>query len=207
MLFDDEETQIMSRAAQPHLREPRRSELVSRRIFDDFLGARRLPGTRILELGPGQYDLARMVAAAGSTVISMDHDPAVIALGKKRGYEVILADFRSFDWGSLRGEFDGLMCRGSITPARFRDADLLGSFVDQICSALKPNGWGWLAPWNISLSQASPARAQSMLDAEDRAFGRNGFSGIDPPPEVAARYALGQCPRLFLRGIDLPRAQ
>ena len=180
--------------------------MVSRRIFDDFLGARKLAGSRVLELGPGQYDLARMVEAAGATMVSMDFDPAVIALGKKRGYNVILADFRSFDWSSLRGEFDGLLCRGSITPAWFHDAKSLGSFVDQICSALKPNGWGWLAPWNITLSQGSPARAQLMLDAEDRAFGRNGFSGIDPTPEVAARYALGQCPRLFLRGLDLPRS-
>ena len=147
-----------------------------------------------------------MVAAADATVVAMDHDPAVIALGKKRGYNVILADFRSFDWNSLRGEFDGLLSRNSIAPAWFRDAESLGSFVDQICSVLKPNGWGWIAPWNKPLSRASPDRAQMILDAEDQAFGRNGFAAINPSPKVAARYSIGLCPRLFLRGIDLSHA-
>ena len=205
MLFDDEEIEIMSKAAQSHLREPRRSEVISRRIFDDFLGARKLAGCRVLELGPGQYDLVRMVEAAGASVVSMDHDPAVIALGRKRGYEVILSDFRTFDWSSLRGKFDGLLCRGSITPVWFRDAESLGRFVDEICSVLKPNGWGWLAPWNLTLSVAPPARARLMLDAEDVAFARNGFNGIDPAEDVTASYALGRCPRLYLKGIELPR--
>ena len=205
MLFDDEEIQIMSKAIQPHLREPNRSELVSKRIFGDFLITRNLAGSKVLELGPGQYDLVRMVQAAGATVASMDYDPAVIALGKKRGYQVIHADFRQFGWGSLRGEFDGLLCRGSITPVWFRDAESLGKFVDEICSVLKPNGWGWLAPWNLTLSEAPPARARLMLDAEDQAFARNGFTGIDPEPEVVTRYSLGRCPQLYLKGIELPR--
>jgi SAM-dependent methyltransferase len=206
MLLDDEEIQIMAKAIQPHLREPKRSEMVSRRIFEDFLVERKLAGTKVLELGPGQYDLARMVEAAGATVVSMDHDPAVIALGEKRGYQVIRADFRRFDWSSLRGKFDGLTCRGSITPLWFRNVESLGRFVDEICSVLRRDGWGWLAPWNLRLSEAPPARARLMLEAEDGAFARNGFDAIDPTMEIAARYSLGRCPRLYLKGLALPGA-
>ncbi len=146
-----------------------------------------------------------MVEAAGASVVSMDHDPAVIALGRKRGYEVILADFRTFDWSSLRGKFDGLLCRGSITPVWFRDAELLGRFVDEICSVLKPNGWGWLAPWNLTLSVAPPARARLMLDAEDRPSLETGSTELTRQRTLAASYALGRCPRLYLKGIELPR--
>lgn len=203
MLFDDEEVQIMSAALQPHLREPHRSELISRRIFEDFLAARDLAGCRVLELGPGQYDLARMVEGAGATMVSMDHDPAVIALGRKRGYNVIQADFRTFDWSSLRGQFDGLLSRGSITPLWARDNGGIGSFVNVICSALKPSGWGWIAPWNNALADFAPDRAQTLLKDERQAFGRNGFRAIDPVPQAIMRYGLGRLPILFLKGLDI----
>ena len=203
MLFDSEEIQIMSKAVQPHLREPNRTELVSKNIFDDYFEPRELAGTRVLELGPGQYDFARMVAAAGATVVSMDHDPAVIALGQKRGYNVILADFRQFDWNSLKGEFDGLFCRGSITPLWFRDPDPFAGFVGELCSVLKSDGWGWMVPWNAALSTAAPDYAQRMLDAEHHAFERNGFKGFELSRPTGIRYGVVKYPILFLRGLDL----
>ena len=203
MLYDDEEVQIMSKAAQVHLREPSRSELISRHIFDNFFRARKFVGTKVLELGPGQYDFARMVEAAGATVVSMDHDPAVIALGQKRGYSVILSNFRSFDWGSLEGQFDGLFCRGAINAFWYRDPKSLGGFIDNICSVLKPDGWGWLAPWNhVIPSDATLARVKLMLDAQRQAFESHGFISFGSPSEIAARYAFREHPIIFLRNIE-----
>ena len=202
MLFDDEEIEIMSKAAQPHLRDPRRSELISKRIFDNFFDARKLTGSRVLELGPGQYDFARMIEAAGATVVSMDHDPAVIALGQKRGYNIIFSNFRRFDWSSVRGEFDGLFCRGAINAFWYRDPKSLGGFIDDICSVLKPSGWGWLAPFNhVIPSDATQAHIKMMLDAQRQAFERHGFSSFIFSSEIAALYAVGERQSVFLRNV------
>ena len=204
VLFDQEEIEIMSKAMQPHLRLANRSELVSKRIFDDFVGERELTGGRILELGPGQFDLVRLMASIGVEVVSIDHDPAVIALGKKRGYDVRQADFRTFEWSSLAGQFDMLVSRGSITPRWFKDPQPYGELIEGICSVLAPAGWGWMAPFHGSLDQDPSAYAEMMLSAERQAFEDNGFQGFDLPPKIAARYAVGLYPILYLKGIQLP---
>lgn len=199
MLFDDEEIQIMATARQPHLREPNRTENVSKAIYEDFLAQRNLMGSKVLELGPGQFDLVRMVTAAGASVVSIDHDPAVVALGKKRAYNVILADFRSFDWSSLRGEFDGLVCRGSISPIWFRDEEKFGAFADAVCSVLRPDGWGWILPWNSGLRNTDPERLQTVLRTEREVFVRNRFRAVAPTPQQISRYGTGLYPVLFVR--------
>ncbi|HEU0157079.1 MAG TPA: hypothetical protein VFQ82_13485 [Stellaceae bacterium] len=155
---------------------------------------------RILELGPGQFDLVRLLSAAGATVVSIDHDPAVVALGKKRGYNIIEADFRQFEWASFAGKFDGLVSRGSITPRWFGTPGPYGELIDGICSVLDPQGWGWITPFHTTLSQNPPAYAEMMLSAERQAFERNGFHGFDLPPAVARRYAIGLYPILYLKG-------
>ena len=99
MLFDEEEIEIMSEVGAPSLRASNPvTERISRRIFNDFFTNINLAGTRIIELGPGQYDFARIAETSGANITAMDFEPAVIALGRKRGYSVILADFRTFNW-------------------------------------------------------------------------------------------------------------
>ena len=203
MLLDDEEFQIMATAAQPHLRV-QQADTKERQIFDDFFAGRQLAGARVLELGPGQYDIARLVAAAGATIVTIDHDPAIVALGRKRGHEAILADFLTFDWNSLRAEFDGLFARSSTAPHWFSDTAPLEEFVDSICSVLKPDGWGWVLPWNRYIDTPS-AHVDLMLAGQREAFERNGFTTVDLRPLIAAR---GGDPsrdnyQLFVRGLNL----
>jgi SAM-dependent methyltransferase len=203
MLLDDEELQIMASAAQPHLRSSQ-GDYQARCAFDDFIAARPLAGARVLELGPGQHDFARFAAAAGATVVSIDHDPAVVALGRKRGHEAVLADVMTFDWNSMRGEFDGLFARSSTAPQWFRAPALLEAFVDSICSVLKPDGWGWVLPWNRYLN-TPPDHVEMMLAAQERAYQRNGFNLCDLRPLAAALF--GPNPdnyQLFIKGLDPP---
>jgi hypothetical protein len=201
MLLDDEEFRIMEGAAQHQLRL-QIDDAKFRSLFDNFFAGRQFAGTRVLELGPGQYDFSRLAAAAGATVFAIDHDPAVVALGRKRGHEAILADFLTFDWNSLRGEFDGLFARASIAPDRFSDPALLGELVDKICSVLKPGGWGWLAPWN-RFSNTTPAYVELLLAAQRSAFERHGFTTFELTPLMAGPedYLLDHW-ELFLRGLD-----
>jgi hypothetical protein len=201
MLLDSEEFEIIAAATQPYLRQ-QIPDHKARQIFDDSFARLPLAGTTILELGPGQCDFARLATAAGATVTVIDHDIAVVALGRKRGYKAIFADFLTFDWGSLRGRFDGLYARSSTGPHSFHDAVSLEEFLDAICSVLKPTGWGWLLPWN-RFGDATRNHIDGLLTVQNHAFERHGFMTFDLRPAVAA---LGVDPdidnhQLFLRGI------
>src|SRR5579872_7096870 len=143
MLLDDEERRIMATAGQTQLRE-QRSDRQEREIFGDFFAGRSFAGTKIVELGAGQCDFARLADGAGATVLVIDNDPAVITLARKRGYQAIQSDFQSFNWGAVQSEFDGLFARWSIAPHWFDDPAPLEQFVDAICSSIKPQGWGWV---------------------------------------------------------------
>ena len=113
-----------------------------------------------------------------------------------------MADFLTFDWASLRGEFDGLFARGSIASAQFRDPALLEDFLDRICSVLKPHAWGWLAPWNRVRGRV-PADIEPILAAQRRTLERNGFTTIELTPLVPGPEAnILDKWELFLRGLD-----
>ena len=204
MLFGNDEIEIMANAVQLTLREPTYSDVAYKRIFQDFFCTRDLRGSEILELGPGQYDFARLVEAAGAKVVGIDHDPAVVALGQKRGYEVIHENFRSFDWGSLAAQFDGLFCRGSINAFWFSEPETLAEFVNNICSVLKPEGWGWITPWNANPTTPTPGFIREILQAQRQSFERHGFRSYEPTPEIAGRYNISvkENTIVFLRNID-----
>ncbi|HEY1299350.1 MAG TPA: class I SAM-dependent methyltransferase [Stellaceae bacterium] len=201
MLLDDEEFAIMASAAQPQLRD-QQSDAKFRSLFEYFFAGRDFSGREVLELGPGQCDFSRFAAAAGASVTVMDHDPAVVALGRKRGYEAIIGDFLTFDWGTLRARFDGLFARNSISVQRFSDPASFEALIDGVCSVLKPSGWGWVVPWNRFRGTPS-AEIGRMLESQRKALERNGFRIVEltsliAGPEPGTRHQW----ELFLRDID-----
>jgi hypothetical protein len=133
--------------------------------------------------------------------VTIDHDPAVVALGHKRGHEAILADFLTLDWNSLRDEFDGLFVRHSIAAQRFDEPVSLAEFANRICSVLKPGGWGWVYPWNRFRDKAS-AHVEPMLAAQRQAFERKGFAAFELTPLFAQAGGIRDRRDLFLRDLD-----
>jgi glycosyltransferase involved in cell wall biosynthesis len=198
MLLDDEEMKIMAAAIEPQLRV-QESDSKEKEIFGDFFGGRALGGTRIIELGPGHCNFARLATAAGATVVVMDHDPAVIALARKRDHTATLAEFLTFDWHSLRGQFDGLFARLATAPRWFAEPITLERFVDGVCSLLKPNGWAWVLPDN-QYSDTPRSHVDEMLSAQEQAYRRNGFVAFDLRPLLDnERHNDDQ---VFLKGFD-----
>jgi hypothetical protein len=201
MFLDDEEIQIMSTAKQPLLRSPTYNGGYER-IFKDFFTGRNFAGTKVLELGPGQCDLLRMMQAAGATVVAMDNDPAIVALAKKRGYGAILGDCMNFDWKALRGTFDGLFAKAVFNPFWHKDPNAIEGFTDNVCSVLKPDGWGWVGPWCNPAPEKvdpTPEHAQLVLETQRQAFKRHGFNSFELDYTVYKE--------LFLRNIDPPVAK
>lgn len=200
MLLDDDELRIMASALQPQLRI-QVSDAPMVRTFQYFFSARRLVGERVLEIGPGHGDFSRLAAAAGAAMTIMDHDPAVVALAHRRGYEAILADCKSFDWNTMRGRFDGLFIRNSIAAQWFRDTASLEMLVDDICSALKPEGWGWARPWNRYGAATPRDQIETMFSVQRHAFVRNGFTAFEGAPLTEGPELCDHW-ELFLKNID-----
>jgi hypothetical protein len=76
---------------------------------------------------------------------------------------------------------------------------------------LKPNGWGWIAPWNgvPQKGDLSTERIAQILRIQAEALGDIGFTGFDLTEELSVRYGVhGETGNraLFIRGLPAPPA-
>tara|TARA_B100000674_G_C37695872_1_gene848213 strand:+ start:226 stop:807 length:582 start_codon:yes stop_codon:yes gene_type:complete len=162
------------------VQDPRRSREHFERIFDDFLEGCHLNGQLFLDLGPGQWDFGVLVAKRGGRVVGFDNDPAVLELGKYKGFDAINVDLKDHKYFPKELKFDGLFCKFSINAFWFCTSQLaMSDYVDELLKLAKPNGWVWIAPWNgvpanfISDSQLS-SNVQKILQWQIEAFESHG---------------------------------
>ena len=211
MLEDPQAQAIISRARQKNVAAAQRSGRDFDRIFADFFPGRRVPGgfsgQRAIDLGPGQFDFARIICACGGACDSIDDDPAVVELGRYLDLPVTRGDLRTFDFRGLAGRYDGLFSKFSLN-AYWLDGAGLAERIAAIDDMLRPDGWGWVAPWNGRPGTlADDALARGLLDAQARAFAGRGWRVIRLEPEQAAWYGLsGRVDNhvIFVRNLAVP---
>ena len=211
MLDDERAIAIISKARQKNVATPKRSTRDFDRIFQDFLGDVDFKGKVVMDLGPGQYDFARRVRQRQGQAINIDNDPAVLELGRYLGFDVLESDLQTFTGGSYRGRLDGLFCKFSINAFWFADTDLLEAHIQNLDGMLKPDGWGWIAPWNGPRPEhaAVPDAIHRFLDCQQNAFQGCGWSVHHLSEERAAYYGVnGKVANhaLFLKGLSFPSA-
>lgn len=208
MLKDRHEIQIMSRARQRNVADPKRSREHFDRIFADFFHDVSFQDARLLDLGPGQYDFAELADARGATTEGMDKDEAVIELGAYRGLPIRRGDLKRLRASDFAVPFDGLFCKFSINAFWFHDDEAHRAYVHELDLLLRPDGWGWIAPWNgVPKDGLDPGRVRDVLAVQADAFRGAGFVGIDLTEDLAKRYGVhGSTANraLFLRGIAVP---
>src|SRR5690554_3262772 len=151
-LNDPKAIEIISKARRPNVAKPRTTDRDFRRILEDFFPNRLQPdgfaGQLVMDLGPGQYDFARLIRSFGGACENIDIDPAVIELGEYLGEVCHRIDMIHMNAQQFRGRLDGLFCKFSINALWFYDVDAARRLVTELDSMLKPGGWGWIAPWN-----------------------------------------------------------
>jgi hypothetical protein len=183
MLVDETEERLVANAWERGIRRKDRSAKPFGRIVSRFLAARDHRGTVVADMGPGHYDFGRALAPLGAKVVGLELDPAVIALGKHRGVDVIEFDLRSRMLGADlgRARWDGVFCNGSINCWWQRGPGAQEAYVADLKSAIKPGGWAYIAPCNYAPEQNADQAARNpeaveAIEAQRAAFVRAGFT-------------------------------
>jgi hypothetical protein len=192
MLRHPKEIEIMSRAAQANLRDPRRPRIPFSNILDDFFTVDHLAGKSILDLGPGQFDLGELVRPHAAIVETIDNDPAVIELGRYKGFPVFdlnLAELLDFA-RTHPGRYDGVFCKFSINAFWFANRRDLIEHVRALCALVKPGGWAWLAPWNGAYQDVPAALRHELLRAQIDSFVAKGFAHLELTGWQSRRYGI-----------------
>lgn len=213
MLHDAVAISIIQKARQKNVANPNRPCRDFERIFTDFFAEVDFAGRRVLDLGPGQYDFARIVAERGGETDNIDKDPAVVELGRYLGYEVSQENLADFDARRRQASYDGLFCKFAINAFWFYDegadhAARQADYVQQLDAMLKPGGWGWIAPWNGSKGRCADAGdAARVLRAQAEAFSACGWQGFDLSDTWARHYGVDGAVAnhaLFIKGLEAP---
>lgn len=210
MLTDSVEIRIISKARQSNVRDHKRSRDHFARIFKDFLDYSEFAGKTFLDLGPGQFDFAVLARERGADAFGVDNDPAVLELGRYKGFEVKSYRLQYIQVSDFDRKFDGVFCKFSFNafwfkhdPARHRNA------VRQIGKLMTDGAWGWIAPWNgvpkgTHLSRRAIAE---VLDVQAQTFKALGFEGFDLAVPLAKYYGVNGATAnraLFIRNLHIP---
>jgi hypothetical protein len=210
MLTDPREIEIIARARQANVRDHRRSRRHFVNILADFFEDRHFAGARCLDLGPGQYDFGVLARERGAVVVGIDNDPAVIELGRHKGFDVIEGNLRALSVASFDEPFDGVFCKFSINCFWFADnVDDLADFSERLAACVRPEGWLWIAPWNGVPKTCGLDRdgQRRILDRQRALFEGMGCKAVDLTRELAVRYGVtGKVANhvLFSRGLKQP---
>lgn len=211
MLTDPREVEIISKARQKNVRDQKRSRKHFESIFQDFLNPIDLTGHDLLDLGPGQYDFGVLALERGARTVGIDNDPAVIELGRYKGFEAVYGRIQEMTPEAFGRAFDGLFCKFSINCFwYYDDPEAQDALVDRVVGLMKPDAWSWIAPWN-----GVPKKAELEQDEVDRVLARqidrfrhHGFRAFDLSTELATRYGITGAVAnhaLFVRGLNVPK--
>jgi hypothetical protein len=206
MLRSTEEITLLANAMEPGIRDPHRSAYGISNILTDFFDVRKLPGQRIIELGPGHYEFCEAIEQRGGTAEAVELDPAVAELGRRRGFVVHTGNLRDLPKLSVAGPYDGLFSKGSTNPFWFiGDVVALRSYIESIVKLVKPAGWHWIVSCPWTQAPLSNAEMKAWLSEEEAIFKQFGFSSWDVPSRaIGAFYGISYCePRLtvYWRGL------
>ncbi|UCD34444.1 MAG: class I SAM-dependent methyltransferase [Nitrospiraceae bacterium] len=192
MLTDPEEIRIISAALQKNVRDPNRARAHFDRIFADFFKTVRFRNTRVLDLGPGQYDFGELARQRGAAVHAIDYDPAVIQLGRHKGFTVREGNLEEVKAGDFEEAFDGLFCKYSINAFWFHEAPALAHHVRELVRLIKPGGWSWIAPWNGASEETglTPKERVEITTVQINEFRNAGFSAYELTEDLSRYYGV-----------------
>lgn len=191
MLTDSTEIAIISKARQKNVRNPKRSRQHFHNIIEDFFAGVDLQGNYV-DLGPGQFDLGEIIRAAGGTCLGVDFDPAVLELGRHKGFDVVDLNLTMLPDHNFSSRFDGVFNKFSLNAFWTPEEEDQRKMVTAISNLSKPQGWSWIAPWNgiPKAGDLTTAQIRSILEFQRTLFEAEGFSTLDLSDADSRRYGV-----------------
>lgn len=207
MLTDPREVEIISQARQKNVRDPNRSREHFEHIFERFFSGKDLQGEVLLDLGPGQYDFAVLADKRGGVTQAIDNDPAVLELGRYRGYTVVDGRIQDIKSDQFAQAFDGLFCKFSINAFWYwEDERKQLDFLERMLSVVKADGWLWIAPWNgVPKAGLEKEIVDRTLSVQSEFFRNAGCTAIDLGASLARYFGVnGNVANniVFVRGLE-----
>ena len=176
-----ERLRVMSLAGPPDYRRP--LGLKWWRTFDrivrGFFTGRHALGSRVVDLGAGHFQLSELARLQGSTVIGVENDPALAALGRMCGHAVLERNWDDVSRSSIGGEISGVFSKFSISAIRARRRADIRSLCRRIDEMAGRRGWGWIAPWNGPVGYLPPERAADLVACQRETFQDLGWQHVE----------------------------
>lgn len=193
MLRNNNEVKLLSNAMEPGIRNPSRRADQFPSIINRFMSNVAWDCAKVIDLGPGHFDFGEEARKRGAVVTGLEMDPVVVELGQLRGFSVIQCDLTNFDFSaSFSNKVDGIFCNGSINAYWFHGRDVEHvDYIRNLISALKPNGWAWIAPWNSPKSEIyDAAEVRKTFEVQRQTFESHGFVTLEINRFQRWRYAI-----------------
>ncbi len=193
MLNDPKEIEIISKARQKNVRDPKRSREHFYRIFNDFFVGVTFEKGQYIDLGAGQFDFCEIIKNNNGFCTGVDNDPAVIELGIYKQFDVIQADIKKISKINILHKFDGVFNKFSLNAFWFWTDDSEHELlIDSIANLVKPGGWAWIAPWNgiPKHTYINKEDVTTVLDLQKRFFAKHGFTYISLDIKKSKYYGI-----------------
>lgn len=213
MVTDPKEIEIISEARQKNVADPNRSRDHFHHIFEDFFHEANLDGQSALDLGPGHWDFGELMRKRGGRLgIGIDNDPAVLALGRYKGFSALEGNLKTPEETNLPEIVDGLFCKFAMNAFwHWNDEAAARGLVRTYLSFLNDTGWIWVSPWNgvpakADLSPADIERALGWQREEFLAAGCQEYEFSDADTRYYGVHGNVASNSVFLRGLSWTKA-
>ena len=190
MLTDLNEIELISKAIQKNVRDPKRSRVHFDNIFQDFFKEVDFKNRNYLDLGPGQFDFGVLVRERGGLTYNIDKDPAVVELGNYKKLPTIQASLQNINGNMFDVKFDGVFCKYSIDAFWFSSFEEHNHFLNEITSMIAPGGWAWIAPWNGGAKNKSDEEINRILKEQIDCFTSHGFAAFELTESLTKYYGV-----------------
>lgn len=211
MLSEAKEIEIISRARQKNVRDPNRSRAHFERIFGDFFKPMAFTKRVILDIGPGQYDFGVLAREREAEVHGIDNDPAVLELGRYKGFTVYDGDIKRLQSIHFDQPFDGIFCKFSINAFWYYDDKAAHrNAIRALVALMRDDAWAWLAPWNGIPKNVdlNPESIIEVLRTQAGEFAAHGFTVYELSEGLSKAYGVHGATAnraLFTRNLGVPQ--
>ena len=177
-------------------------------IISDMFSPEHFENRTLVEFGPGHYSFAMLARHLGATVVCVEYDPSLVALGEYLGFEVHNTNLDVITHDFFGRKFDGLWLKGCFNACRLPDDRAVTRLVEELTGFLTPDAWGWLVPCNKGKAPAGEDQAAfeaRRVTAQTQSFKELGWTANEFDNATMRRYASAyrNAPHIFTRGLHV----